>query len=269
MLESPLPHEILSQLYSNMLKARLLAKRWRHAQPTSEAVLAATLANVESEDVLVSAESHPILRVLSGAAIESSAPEPARALEQEADPNARLIIAGREASSGVAVGMAWSLKRAQSRALVVAVLPGKLTRGSAWREATELAAANRLPVVFVVDSTQRSSSRKHDGGDMSHWPFPTIAVDGRDVIAVYRVTKEAMTAARRGRGPTLVDGVNFLAPGGRGRDERDSLASFRGYLKRHSAWSEQWALDLETRLELELAGRAGIRRRGRRSFPRG
>lgn len=81
--------------------------------------------------------------------------------------------------------------------------------------------------------------------------MPTIAVDGRDVIAVYRVTKEAISAARKGHGPTLVDCVNFLAPGSRGKDTRDPVASFRGYLKRHNAWSNDYE-SIEENLRREL-----------------
>src|SRR4051794_12460795 len=169
-LESPLPRTTLSQLYSNMLKARLLAKRWRNSQLTSEAVLAGTLANVEAEDVLVSAEPHPGLHMLSGGVVESGAKSSAKRGGVPSDPNAKLIVAGSETAASIAAGMALSLKRAQSGALVVGVIAGKAARGTAWEQATQFAAANRLPVVFVVDCTEGSSSRKHEGKEMSHWP---------------------------------------------------------------------------------------------------
>ena len=35
--------------------------------------------------------------------------------------------------------------------------------------------------------------------------FPGITVDGNDVVAVYRVAQEAITRARRGHGPTLIE----------------------------------------------------------------
>jgi TPP-dependent pyruvate/acetoin dehydrogenase alpha subunit len=86
--------------------------------------------------------------------------------------------------------------------------------------------------------------------------MPTIAVDGRDVIAVYRVIKEAISSARKGHGPTLVDCVNFVTPGTRGKDERDPVSSFRGYLKRHNAWSDDYlAIEESLRKELGVTGR--------------
>ena len=243
-LEAPLPREILSLLYSSMLKARLLAKRWRKAQRMSEAILSATLQNTEPGDLLVSAGSHPILRVLSGTSITDA--------DSKKD-DSRVIAAADDAAAGIATGMALSLRRAQSQSIVVAILPAKVTRGSAWDHATQFAAENRLPIVFVADGTEARPVRKHECADLSHWPFPTIAVDGRDVIAVYRVTKEAISAARRAHGPTLIDGVNFLAPGNRGKDQRDPLLSFRGYLKRHNAWSDEWYKGLASKLEQEIA----------------
>jgi TPP-dependent pyruvate/acetoin dehydrogenase alpha subunit len=254
-LEAPLPQEILTQLYASMHKAQLLSKRWRNALCMSEAVLAGTLANSEAADLLVSAEPHPILEVLSGTAVASISSGKSRSTTQGESSATRVIVTGNDAAAPLAGGLALALKRVQSNSLVIAILPGKLTRGPAWDQATEFAAANRLPIVFVADGTDTRPTRKHDGRELSHWPFPTIAVDGRDVIAVYRVTKEAMSAARRGRGPTLVDCVNFVAPGNRGKDERDPLASFRGYLKRHNAWSDEWYKGLEKQLSREISGK--------------
>jgi hypothetical protein len=255
LLKAPLPHETLSQLYTTMLKSRLLSKRWRNAPRMSEAVLAGTLANSEAADLLVSSVPHPILEVLSGTPIVNVSMLKVQTTTRAPDNNIRIIIAGNDAAAGVASGLALALASSRSQSLVVVFLPSVATRGPAWNQATDFAAANRLPIVFVADGTTTRPARNHDGRDLSHWPFPTIAVDGRDVIAVYRVTKEAMSAARRGHGPTLVDCVNFVAPGNRGKDERDPLASFRGYLKRHNAWSDEWYKGLEAQLGREIAGR--------------
>jgi TPP-dependent pyruvate/acetoin dehydrogenase alpha subunit len=80
------------------------------------------------------------------------------------------------------------------------------------------------------------------------------------VIAVYRVTKEAISAARRGHGPTLVDCVNYLAPGRRGRDERDPLLTFRGYLERHNLWSDFWYSELHSKYKQEVAAARAARK---------
>jgi hypothetical protein len=259
LLEAPLPKDVLSSLYQNMLKARLVTKRWPRASRISEAVVAGALLNLEDGDVLVSAGTNPVLVTLKR---ESSATAPVE--KHESDGNAtdvqnQVIAVGDRLATAIAAGIALGLKRAQSNAAVLTYIDGRMTRGKAWEEALQFASSYRLPVVFIADSSNGRSPRKHEGRDLSHWPCPTIAVDGRDVIAVYRVTKEAISAARRGHGPTVVDCISFLAPGRRGVDERDPLATYRGYLKRHNAWSDEWYQSLEERLKEEL----GIARKSR------
>jgi pyruvate dehydrogenase E1 component alpha subunit len=39
--------------------------------------------------------------------------------------------------------------------------------------------------------------------------FPGTRVDGNDVLAVYRVTREALDRARRGDGPTLIEAMTY------------------------------------------------------------
>ena len=253
-LESPLPREVLTHLYATMLRSRMLAKRLRSAS-YAEAILAGVLENAEPDDVILSARPDPVLEVLRGSELASvGGPKLTPRSKTITSPaESKIVAANSDVAAGVAAGMALALRRTQAPSLVLAFLPGKFTRGSAWKHATEFASAHHAPVIFIADWTDSRSSRPHDGHSLSHWPFPNITVDGRDVIAVYRVTKEAIAAARRGHGPTLIDGINFLAPGKRGRDERDAIASFRGYLKRHDAWSDDWSRELEERLRQEIA----------------
>lgn len=249
-LEAPLPREVLHELYGTMLRARMIGRRLRVRNPICEAVVSGALHNAVRQDVIVSAETNPVLDVLMGA-------ELAEVLRKDnaerRGPEKEVVVADPVSFAGVAAGLAIAAGRNGSDAVVIAFASGKATRGAAFEQATEFAAKNRLPIVFLSDWTSaRASSRDHDGKQLSHWPFPTIAVDGRDVIAVYRVTKEAIGAARRGHGPTLVDCVNFLAPGGRGRDERDPLAAYRGYLQRHNAWSDLWHSGLLAQYKQEI-----------------
>jgi TPP-dependent pyruvate/acetoin dehydrogenase alpha subunit len=39
--------------------------------------------------------------------------------------------------------------------------------------------------------------------------MPGVRVDGNDVLAVYRVCKEAVDRARKGEGPTLIETVTY------------------------------------------------------------
>ena len=249
-LEAPLPQDVLQELYGTMLKARMVARRLRMANAIGEAIISGSLHNAVQPDVVVSAEANPVLDILTGAELASFV---GKQNEGPSVREANVVVAEPGSFAGVAAGLAIASLRTGADAVVLAFAAGKATRGAAFAEATDYAAKNRLPIIFLADWTAaRASSRNHDGRELSHWPLPTIAVDGRDVIAVYRVTKEAIGAARRGHGPTLVDCVNFLAPGGRGRDERDPLAAYRGYLQRHNAWSDAWHEELLARQKQEI-----------------
>ena len=231
-LEAPLPHHILHHLYANMSRAREHKQHSRFAN-YGEAILAGTLENTPDHDTIVSATPSPVLEILRGA-------DPATVLARkktnnEGEPReSKIVTANPDTFCSFAAGIAFAHRRAASDSIVLAFAPGRLTRSRAFHQAIEFAGADRLPLIVIADWTDsRSSTRNHDGSSLSHWPSPTIAVDGRDVIAVYRVTKEATSAARRGHGPTLIDCVNFLA-GPRGRDTRDPLKTFRAYLERHN-----------------------------------
>ncbi len=233
-----------------MLRARLLEKRLAEATHTSEAVLAGTLENVADSDLIVSSGTHPVLEILRGRELSRFTRPSKDHAERDHD---KVIASTPDLFASLAGGLAFAARRSVSDSVVIAIAPGKLTTRSTFTEATQFAALRRLPLVILADWTDsRQCARSHEGRDLSHWPLPTIAVDGRDVIAVYRVTKEAISAARRGHGPTLVDCVNFLAPGRRGRDERDPLLSYRGYLQRHNAWSDLWHSELESRYKAEI-----------------
>ena len=83
----------------------------------------------------------------------------------------------------------------------------------AWHEALARACAQRLPILFVSQSDtpvwagepQRTVQDREAGLKAQAGGLPEIAVDGNDVVAVYRVATEAIAHARRGNGPTLIE----------------------------------------------------------------
>jgi TPP-dependent pyruvate/acetoin dehydrogenase alpha subunit len=79
----------------------------------------------------------------------------------------------------------------------------------AWQKGLTLAAENKLPVLFIA-----LNARESPDAEAQHFPIPhtepiaslpRINVDGNDVVAVYRVATEAITHARKGHGPALID----------------------------------------------------------------
>ena len=89
---------------------------------------------------------------------------------------------------------------------------GGFTAEESWQEALQIAGKRKLPMIFVCwngSLAEASRGKRESGRKGALWPepafgFPSIAVDGDDVVAVYRVATEAIAHARRGNGPTLI-----------------------------------------------------------------
>jgi TPP-dependent pyruvate/acetoin dehydrogenase alpha subunit len=97
----------------------------------------------------------------------------------------------------------------KSGQITVVFAGGKLVAQPAWRKALALATDKRLPILFVVISGRADSNA--EAGELripqieNEPSLPLINVDGNDVVAVYRVATEAITHARKGHGPALID----------------------------------------------------------------
>ncbi|KAG0461202.1 hypothetical protein HPP92_021499 [Vanilla planifolia] len=80
-------------------------------------------------------------------------------------------------------------------------------------ECLNMAALWKLPIVFVVENNLWAIGMSHirATSDPDIWKkgpafgMPGVHVDGMDVLQVREVAKEAITRARRGEGPTLVE----------------------------------------------------------------
>jgi 2-oxoisovalerate dehydrogenase E1 component alpha subunit len=121
-----------------------------------------------------------------------------------------------------AIGAAYAVKyRGETgRAVLVTCGDGTTSEGE-WHESMNFAAVHKLPVVMLVENNQWAIStplhqqmgqpdiyKRAEGYGM-----PGEQFDGFDPIATYDAVHRAMERARRGGGPTLVEGVcyRFLA----------------------------------------------------------
>jgi pyruvate dehydrogenase E1 component alpha subunit len=87
----------------------------------------------------------------------------------------------------------------------------------AFHEAANLAGLWRLPLIFFCENNLYGEgtpqSKQAPIADLSlrarGYNFPGIIVDGNDVLAVYEVTQQAVERARRGEGPTFIEGKTY------------------------------------------------------------
>lgn len=140
--------------------------------------------------------------------------------------------------------------RKKSTALVVVFSMEPLTSSDEWQHALQRASDHKLPILFVAPAakTARAQSRKKSptirNKPQPSYAFPTIVVDGNDVVAVYRVASEAIFHARKGHGATLIECVH--APGS------DPLRTMEKYLRAKSLYSPTLKRNLTAALGVEL-----------------
>ena len=85
-----------------------------------------------------------------------------------------------------------------------------------FHEGCNFAAVFKAPVVFFCQNNQWAISVPVSGQTVAPiwrkaeaYGFPGVRVDGNDVLAVYRATKEAAERARRDGVPTLIEAVTY------------------------------------------------------------
>jgi pyruvate dehydrogenase E1 component alpha subunit len=79
------------------------------------------------------------------------------------------------------------------------------------------AAVTKAPCIFMLENNQyaisvpsaKQSASESYAIKAAAYGMPGIQVDGNDILAVYKVTKEAVDRARKGEGPTLIELVTF------------------------------------------------------------
>jgi 2-oxoisovalerate dehydrogenase E1 component alpha subunit len=135
-----------------------------------------------------------------------------------------------------------------------------------FHEGCNFAGVHKLPVIFMCENNQYAISvplHKQISGKISDralgYGFPGVQVDGNDVLAVYKVVKEARQRAAAGAGPTLVEAMMYrISPHStsdndlayRTKEEvdehrgKDGIPKYKQYLIDCGIWSEEQEQEL-------------------------
>ncbi len=113
----------------------------------------------------------------------------------------------------IAAGVALAAKRLGTDRVAVCFFGDGAANEGAFHEGLNMAAIWDLPVVYVCEnnlyaaSTPVSTAFKIEdiAARASAYGMPGVVVDGNDVEAVYEVADRAISRARRGEGPTLIE----------------------------------------------------------------
>jgi 2-oxoisovalerate dehydrogenase E1 component alpha subunit len=135
------------------------------------------------------------------------------------------------------------------------------TSSNDFHTGLNFAAVYKAPVVFVCENngwaisvpSARQTASESMAIKAEAYGMPGVRVDGNDLLAVYRVCKEAVDRARKGEGPTLVETVTYRIASHSSSDDaaryrdskefeawkkKDPIARFRQYLKHKKLWNE-------------------------------
>jgi pyruvate dehydrogenase E1 component alpha subunit len=163
----------------------------------------------------------------------------------------------------VALGFAFAFQYRDQDGVSLAYCGDGSTSEGNFHESLNIAAAMKLPAIFVVENNQYAystpvrmqSAVKEYSLKAQAYGMPGVTVDGTDVLAVYDATSEAVARARAGEGPSLIEGVTMRMHGHAEHDpadyvprelleewqKRDPVALFENVLLEHGIIDEETA----------------------------
>lgn len=117
----------------------------------------------------------------------------------------------------IVVGAAFANKYRGNDSVAVAFFGDGATNIGAFHEAANMAAALRLPVVFVCENNEygeftprRTTMAIDDVVDRAAgYGMPGVMVDGMDAVAVYEAASHAVARARIGHGPSFIEAKTY------------------------------------------------------------
>lgn len=169
-----------------------------------------------------------------------------------------------------AVGLALASKFRRDGAVTFVSFGEGATSTGDWHEGLNFAGIHRLPVVFCCENNQYAisvpASKQVAVEDVATraagYGMPGVVVDGMDLEAVYRVTREAVDRARAGEGPTLIEAKTYRISAHTSEDDHLRYRSREEveYWRQHNP-VDRLANSLEERGLLSDADQAGMRER--------
>jgi pyruvate dehydrogenase E1 component alpha subunit len=170
----------------------------------------------------------------------------------------------------VAAGLALTFKMEKTDNVVVAYFGEGASNTGDFHEALNFAGVHRLPVLFICENNQyaysvpvEKSMAIDDVADRAEsYGFEGVSINGNDVLAVYQATQGALTLARRGDGPTLIECKTYRWHGHSEHDKafyrtdeelamwmsRDPIPTFTTYLRGMKVLTDEAAAGIEQRV---------------------
>lgn len=161
-----------------------------------------------------------------------------------------------------AVGFALASKFKKEKIAVMVYFGDGATSKGDFNEGINFAGVFKTPNVFFCQNNQwaisvprfKQTAARSIADKASAFGIDGIQVDGNDVLAVYKVTREALGKARAYEGPTLIEALTYrIGPHTTADDpkryrseeeieywrKKDPIDRFRKYLKKKGLWDDE------------------------------
>jgi pyruvate dehydrogenase E1 component alpha subunit len=171
-----------------------------------------------------------------------------------------------------AAGAAMAAKYRGDKVAVVAYFGDGGTSEGDFHEGLNFAGVFRLPVVFICQNNQWAISVPREKQTAARtiaqkaiaYGMEGVQVDGNDVFAVYKATREALERAKKGEGPTLIECFTYRmsdhttaddASRYRTKEEvdlwksKDPILRMKLFMEKKGIWTEDYQREVEARIK--------------------
>jgi acetoin:2,6-dichlorophenolindophenol oxidoreductase subunit alpha len=170
----------------------------------------------------------------------------------------------------VAAGLALTFKMEKTDNVVVAYFGEGASNVGDFHEALNFAGVQHLPIVFICENNlyaysvpvEKSMAIDDVADRAASYGFEGVSINGNDVLAVYQSTQGALTRARGGQGPTLIECKTYRWHGHSEHDKafyrtdeelamwksRDPIPTFTTYLQARNVLTADKLQEIEARV---------------------
>lgn len=269
----------LWEMYAAMLKCRMTAEAVSATRASTyletigwEAAIAAVVVDLHAEDGLSLTAESALAALVKGVKLEALLTGPKNSAGQKSAMLHGLGVGvlPQEGSNAArlhtACGVAMAHKMRRSGRVVVAFMESAEDAVASNREALAFCGRHELPMILVdLHATEKRASLVQEGDErlarLAHG-VPTIAVDGSDVVAVYRVASEALSRARLDRGATLIECLGpkheAMKPWRNDGQPHDPIEAMEAYLSAKGLFREKRKNEIAAEFRRELNAALGL-----------
>jgi len=231
-------------LISNEERTRILRKKFKlqgiAAAMGQEAAAVGVILNLGTEDTIAPLPGDVIASFIKGVPLNEifaglRAPVPMGHAPLHVLPSCSSLATQLALAAGVALA-----GKMEKNNRITAVFCGDMVPlPEPCQEAMRFAGVHRLPILYVCWNSRPEADIALE---TKACVFPCMTVDGNDAVAVYRVASEAITHARKGNGPTLIEcktGFDSGPADEQPQGAADPLLNMEKYLTRKGLFSDE------------------------------